>query len=76
MSNAVNPVKGRPRLIHLIPWDLTIGGAQRMLDLWCSHQACRWDAHIVTAGERGPFEFAGATIHSELKKSQIPGLIE
>ena len=83
MSNPVKmpweelqPPDGRPRLIHLMPWDLTIGGAQRMLDLWCSHQAYRWDTHIVTAGERGPFEFAGATIHSGLKKSEIPGLIE
>lgn len=59
-----------------MPWDLTVGGAQRMLDLWCSHQAHRWDAHIVTVGERGPFEFAGATIHSELRTSQIPNLIE
>jgi glycosyltransferase involved in cell wall biosynthesis len=70
------PRDGRPRLIHLLPWDLTIGGAQRMLDLWCSHQGYRWETHIVTAGERGPFEFAGATIHSGLRKSQIPTLIE
>ena len=26
----------RPRLVHLMPWDLTVGGAQRMLDVWCS----------------------------------------
>jgi amylovoran biosynthesis glycosyltransferase AmsE len=67
---------GRPRLIHLIPWDLTTGGAQRMLDLWCSHQAHRWDTHIITRGERGPFEFAGATVHSGLTKAQVPSLIE
>lgn len=70
------PRDGRPRLIHLMPWDLTVGGAQRMLDLWCSRQAQRWDTHIITVGERGPFEFAGATIHSELKSSQIPSLLE
>lgn len=70
------PRDGRPRLIHLMPWDLTVGGAQRMLDLWCSRQAYRWDTHIVTVGARGPFEFAGATIHSELRTSQIPRLIE
>jgi len=67
---------GRPRLIHLFPWDLTVGGAQRMLDLWCSHEAHRWDAHILTAGTRGPFAFAGATVHSEVERSQIPSLIE
>jgi glycosyltransferase involved in cell wall biosynthesis len=70
------PLDGRPRLIHLVPWDLTVGGAQRMLDLWCSHEAHRWDAHILTAGARGPFAFAGATVHSELERSQIPSLIE
>jgi hypothetical protein len=59
-----------------MPWDLTVGGAQRMLDLWCSHEAGRWDTHIVTAGARGPFEFAGATIHPELRSSQIPSLVE
>jgi len=67
---------GRPRLIHLVPWDLTVGGAQRMLDLWCSHEADRWDAHILTHGARGPFAFSGATVHSEVERSQIPSLIE
>ena len=45
----------RPRMVHLMPWDLTVGGAQRMLDLWCSHEAHRWDTHILTAGKGGPF---------------------
>lgn len=70
------PRNGRPRLIHLMPWDLTVGGAQRMLDMWCSHEAHRWDTHILTVGARGPFVFAGATIHSELGRSQILNLIE
>ena len=47
-----------------------------MLDLWCSHQAHRWDTRIITRGLRGPFEFAGATIHSGLTKAQVPSLIE
>ena len=67
---------GRPRLVHLMPWDLTVGGAQRMLDVWCSHEAHRWDTHILTIGARGPFAFAGATVHSELAGSEIMGLIE
>jgi len=67
---------GRPRLVHLMPWDLTVGGAQRMLDVWCSHEAHRWDTHILTVGARGPFAFAGATVHSELASSEIMGLIE
>src|SRR6185436_9107664 len=66
---------GRPRLVHLMPWDLTVGGAQRMLDLWCSHEAQRWDTHILTVGARGPFEFAGATVHAELGKPQVLSLI-
>src|ERR1044072_3023762 len=70
------PRDGRPRLIHLMPWDLTVGGAQRMLDVWCSHEAHRWDTHILTAGARGPFEFAGATVHSELGSSEGLNLIE
>jgi glycosyltransferase involved in cell wall biosynthesis len=70
------PGDGRPRLIHLMPWDLTVGGAQRMLDVWCSHEARRWDTHILTVGARGPFGFAGATVHSELASSQILSLIE
>ena len=70
------PLDGRPRLIHLVPWDLTVGGAQRMLDLWCSHEADRWDTHILSRGARGPFAFNGAVVHPELKRSQIPHLIE
>ena len=70
------PRDGRPRLIHLMPWDLTVGGAQRMLDVWCSHEAQRWDTHILTPGARGPFEFAGAAVHSELERSQVLSLIE
>ena len=70
------PRDGRPRLIHLIPWDLTVGGAQRMLDVWCSHEAHRWDTHILTVGARGPFVFAGATVHSDLGSSQVLSLIE
>jgi hypothetical protein len=59
-----------------MPWDLTVGGAQRMLDVWCSHEAQRWDTHILTIGARGPFEFAGATVHSELAGAQVTHLIE
>ena len=70
------PRDGRPRLIHLMPWDLTVGGAQRMLDVWCSDEAQRWDTHILTIGERGPFEFAGATVHSQLERAQVLNLIE
>ncbi len=70
------PRDGRPRLIHLMPWDLTVGGAQRMLDLWCSDEAQRWDTHILTVGERGPFEFAGAAVHSQLARAQVLNLIE
>jgi glycosyltransferase involved in cell wall biosynthesis len=70
------PPDGRPRLIHLMPWDLTVGGAQRMLDVWCTHEAQRWDTHILTPGARGPFAFAGAAVHSELERSQVLSLIE
>jgi glycosyltransferase involved in cell wall biosynthesis len=70
------PRDGRPRLIHLMPWDLTVGGAQRMLDVWCSHEAHRWDTHILTVGARGPFAFDGATVHSELSRSQILSLVK
>lgn len=70
------PRDGRPRLIHVMPWDLTVGGAQRMLDVWCSHDARRWDTHILTVGARGPFEFAGATVHPELGRVQMLKLVE
>lgn len=69
------PRDGRPRLIHVLPWDLTVGGAQRMLDLWCAHDSHRWDTHILTVGARGPFPFAGATVHSNLSRSQTLRLI-
>jgi glycosyltransferase involved in cell wall biosynthesis len=59
-----------------MPWDLTVGGAQRMLDVWCAHEAHRWDTHILTIGARGPFAFTGATVHSELARSQIMSLVK
>jgi glycosyltransferase involved in cell wall biosynthesis len=71
-----SPRASRPRLVHLVPWDLTVGGAQRMIDLWCALEAERWDAHIITPGARGPFSFHGATVHSQLERSQILNLIE
>ena len=67
---------GLPRLVHVMPWDLTVGGAQRMLDQWCYHEAHRWDTHILTVGARGPFKFAGAHVHSELDRSEILSLVE
>jgi glycosyltransferase involved in cell wall biosynthesis len=70
------PRDGRPRLVHFMPWDLTVGGAQRMLDLWCTHEAHRWDTHILTIGTRGPFAFAGAVVHSALGHSRVLSLIE
>lgn len=70
------PLDGRPRLIHVMPWDLTVGGAQRMLDMWCSREAHRWDTHIITLGLRGPFRFVGATVHSGLGRSHVASLIE
>jgi hypothetical protein len=47
-----------------------------MLDAWCSHEGRRWDTHILTPGARGPFQFAGAAVHSELARSQVLSLIE
>lgn len=70
------PLDGRPRLLHVMPWDLTVGGAQRMLDMWCSLEAHRWDTHILSMGARGSFEFAGATVHSDLENSQLQSLAE
>jgi hypothetical protein len=58
-----------------MPWDLTVGGAQRMLDLWCSYEAQRWDTHILTVGDRGPFEFSAATVHAELGRPQVLSLL-
>ena len=72
----LSPPDGRPRLIHVMPWDLTVGGAQRMLDMWCTHEAHRWDTHIITVGLRGPFRFAGATVHAGLGVSHVASLIQ
>ncbi|HEY6805367.1 MAG TPA: glycosyltransferase [Pyrinomonadaceae bacterium] len=70
------PRSARPRLVHVMPWDLTVGGAQRMLDMWCSHEAERWDTHIVTVGARGPFGFKGATVHAGVSRAEVLNLVE
>lgn len=41
---------GRPVILHILPWDLTVGGTQRLLDSWCRQEGHRWDVHIVTIG--------------------------
>ena len=69
------PREGRPRLVHFMPWDLTVGGAERMLDLWCSHDAHRWETHVLTVGARGPFAFSGATVHTEVERSHALRLL-
>lgn len=54
----------RARVVHVMPWDLTVGGAQRMLDLWCTAEHARWDIHIVTGSRVPPvWPFPGATLH-------------
>jgi glycosyltransferase involved in cell wall biosynthesis len=69
------PRDGRPRLVHFMPWDLTVGGAQRMLDLWCSHDGRRWETHVLTTAARGPFAFSGAIVHTEVERSHVSRLL-
>jgi hypothetical protein len=63
------PIK--PCVAHIMPWDLTTGGAQRMLDLWCSQEGGRWETHVFTTGERGQWKFAGATVHAKMPQAKI-----
>lgn len=65
----------RARVVHVSPWDLTVGGMQRMIDLWCRQDGCRWDVHVVTQGLRGPFEFPNATVHASVPAGQIDALL-
>jgi len=62
---AVLPVPtGAPVILHVMPWELTVGGGQRMLSDWCRFSGQAWDVHIVTAGPaESPFAFSGAAIH-------------
>lgn len=54
---------GKPAIVHIMPWDLTVGGGQRMLDDWCIADAWRWDVHIVTMGAVPPlWRFPGARV--------------
>ena len=65
----------KPRLLHVTPWDLTVGGFQRMIDLWCARDAGRWDTHIISKGARGPFQFAGATVHAPIDGTAVDAMI-
>ena len=65
------PETGRPVVLHVMPWDLTVGGAQRMLDLWCSAECWRWDIHIATGSRLAPdWPFRGATLHQGVSSPQ------
>jgi glycosyltransferase involved in cell wall biosynthesis len=57
-------VSRAPRLAHVVPWDLTVGGIQRMVSQWCQVEGASWDVHVVSPGARGAFEFPGATVHA------------
>ncbi|MDP8225621.1 MAG: glycosyltransferase [Candidatus Lernaella stagnicola] len=57
---------GRPIVTHVIPWDLTTGGIQRMVSQWCQHTGLEWDVHVVSPGIRGAYEFPNATVHPGL----------
>jgi glycosyltransferase involved in cell wall biosynthesis len=66
---------GSPVIIHVMPWDLTVGGGQRMLDDWCTHEGKTWDVHIVTAGlSPGFWGFKGATIHRANTAAELADL--
>ncbi len=65
----------RARVVHVSPWDLTVGGMQRMIDLWCRQDGGRWDVHVVSQGLRGPFEFRHATVHASVAAGQIDALL-
>jgi glycosyltransferase involved in cell wall biosynthesis/SAM-dependent methyltransferase len=63
LSDLVAPSTGRPIVLHVMPWDLTVGGGQRMLDAWCANEGERWQVHIVTLGVAPAlWEFRGARI--------------
>lgn len=65
----------RPRVVHVAPWDLTVGGMQRMLDLWCRSDGHRWEVHIISPGDRGPFAFSGATVHARVEARRAEELL-
>lgn len=58
------PAAGRPVILHVTPWALTLGGGQRFIDEWCRLEGWRWDVHIATGKPDKPcWEFPGATVH-------------
>lgn len=65
----------RARVVHVSPWGLTVGGMQRMIDLWCRRDGHRWDVHIVSQGPRGPFGFKNATVHAPVHASEVDQLL-
>ena len=60
----------RPRIVHVIPSRLGVGGVQRMVDLWCQLNGHRWEIHVVSMGNVGPFTFGGATMHARALREE------
>ena len=61
----------KPKIVHVLPWAPgTIGGVQRMIDLWLEHCAAGWDAHVVCPGPLIDFLFRHATAHWNVNEEQ------
>ncbi len=73
-TNALSQ-KRSARVVHVIPWDLTIGGIQRMVDQWCERDGRNWDTHIVTPGLRGEFPFPHARVHAQISPERAATLL-
>jgi len=60
----VPPNLGRPVILHVVAYELSLGGGQRMLNEWCERESWRWNVHIATGSRNPPlWPFKGATIH-------------
>jgi len=71
------PAPTPPRIAHIFPWELNVGGAQRLLHEWCAAEAACWKTLIITAGT-GParWSFGGATIRRVYGEQECDAVLQ
>ena len=65
----------KPLLAHVMPWPLSVGGAQRMIHEWCAHCGHLWRTVVVAPGSERAFVFPGAEVFSEIPATEAAALL-
>ncbi|NLH48583.1 MAG: glycosyltransferase [Myxococcales bacterium] len=73
VTDALREIK--PLLAHVMPWPLSVGGAQRMIHEWCGHCGHHWRTVVIAPGGERVFAFPGAEVFADASAGQAADLL-